>query len=161
MTPELRVARRRARDLYELRRRVLRSNDPRSPVEHPRDDEESTLHLAGVLDGRVVVCASFYRSRGSEDGAHVTYQLRYMAADSEVRGRGYGALVLTEAERILRDAGARVVWANARDSALGFYRATGWTVLEGTEHLSEETKLPHTVIVKWLEVATHGHSPSD
>lgn len=160
MTTELRVVRQNARDLYELRRRVLRGNDPRSTVAHPRDDEESTLHLGGVLDGRVVVAASFYRSRRSDDGAPVTYQLRYMAADSDVRGRGYGTLVLAEAERVLLDAGARVVWANARDSALGFYRATGWLVLEGSEHLSVETNLPHSVIVKWLEDGARSRSTS-
>ena len=39
------------------------------------------------------------------------------------------------------------------DSALGFYRSTGWTLVEGSEHLSPETLLPHTIIVLRLDLA--------
>jgi hypothetical protein len=46
----------------------------------------------------------------------------------------------------LRRRGARQLWAYARDSALGFYLATGWSVVEGSQHVSVETGLPHTVI---------------
>ncbi len=71
-----------------------------------------------------------------------------MATDFDVQGRGYGALVLRFAEAHLAELGVEQVWANARDTALGFYVATGWTIVEGSEHLSPETNLPHTVIVK-------------
>ena len=46
--------------------------------------------------------------------------------------------------------GVEHLWANARDTALGFYLATGWTAVPGSEHLSKETQLPHTVVVKSL-----------
>ncbi len=81
----------------------------------------------------------------------VTYQLRYMATDFDVQGRGYGALVLAVAEDELRTLGAQQIWANGRDTALGFYRAVGWLSVEGSEHLSPETQLPHTVIFKRLD----------
>jgi GNAT superfamily N-acetyltransferase len=136
--------------LYELRRRVLRGNDPKKTVADPRDEEDSSLHYGGFLDGRLVVSASFFPSAAPKRENLATYQLRYMATDFDVQGEGYGALVLASAEDALRAQGAQQVWANARDTALGFYRSTGWTVLEGTEHLSPETKLPHTVIVKLL-----------
>jgi GNAT superfamily N-acetyltransferase len=74
-----------------------------------------------------------------------------MATDFDVQGRGYGALVLEHAERELKYLGAQQLWANGRDSALGFYLRTGWLALEGSEHLSPETQLPHTVIFKLLQ----------
>ncbi len=116
----------------------------------PRDEDDTSLHFGGYLDGRLVVSASFFPSAAPTHAHLVTYQLRYMATDFDVQGQGYGALVLAEAEDALRARGVEQAWANARDTALGFYRSTGWTVLEGTEHLSPETKLPHTVIVKLL-----------
>jgi len=149
-TPEFDVHRVDASVLYELRRRVLRGNDPNKTVIDPRDGEDSSLHFGGFVEGRLVVSASFFPSTAPRRAHLSIYQLRYMATDFDVQGKGYGALVLAAAEDALRAQGVQQVWANARDTALGFYRSTGWTVLEGTEHLSPETNLPHTVIVKLL-----------
>ncbi len=71
-----------------------------------------------------------------------------MATDFDAQGHGYGAQVLETAVAALGELGVEQVWANGRDTSLGFYRATGWEVVEGSEHLSAETRLPHTVIFK-------------
>jgi GNAT superfamily N-acetyltransferase len=97
-----------------------------------------------------VVSASFFPSSPPMNPTLVTYQLRYMATDFDVQGRGYGALVLAVAEEDLRALGAEQMWANGRDTALGFYQHVGWLTVEGSEHLSPETQLPHTVIFKRL-----------
>ena len=139
------MARVAASELYDLRRRVLRANDPAANVLNAADDEPATRHFAGYVDGELMVSASFFA-----EGARGVYQLRYMATDPRVQGRGYGAGVLAAAERQLADEGATRLWANARDSALGFYRRLGWRVIEGSEHVSAETQIPHTVIEKDL-----------
>ncbi|MFZ1062352.1 MAG: GNAT family N-acetyltransferase [Acidimicrobiales bacterium] len=140
-----------ALELHELRRRVLRSNDPATSVADPRDDEPTSRHYAGVVGGRLVVSASFYPSVSPRGDDTVTYQLRYMATDFDVQGLGYGSRVLQVAEDDLRSLGVQQLWANGRDTALGFYRRTGWSTLEASEHLSPETQLPHTVIFKGLQ----------
>jgi GNAT superfamily N-acetyltransferase len=147
--PELRVERVDASALHELRSRVLRGSDPTKPV-HERDDEEATLHVGGFDGDRVVVSASFYLTPAPVHEELVSYQLRFMATDFDVQGRGYGAKVLAFAFEALRAKGAQQVWAHARDTALGFYVATGWRVVEGSEHVSAESHLPHTTIVKSL-----------
>jgi GNAT superfamily N-acetyltransferase len=136
--------------LYELRRRVLRENDPAQDVGDERDFDATSLHVGGFLNGRLVVSASFYLAEAPESSELVSYQLRYMATDFDVQGSGYGAKVLAEGSNLLRERGAQQLWANARDTALGFYLATGWRAIEGSEHLSPYTQLPHTVIVKNL-----------
>ncbi len=136
--------------LHDLRRRVLRGGRADAKVSDVRDAEPTSLHLAGVLDGIVVVSASFYPSTSPVDPDTPTWMLRYMATDPSVQGRGYGAAVLTEGERRVRELGAAQLWANGRDTALGFYRRLGWRTLVGSEHLSPETQLPHTVITKDL-----------
>ena len=146
----LRVVRVHPTELHELRRRVLRNNNPEISVADPRDEESTAIHYAGFLGDRLVVSASFYPSTPPMNRELVTYQLRYMATDFDVQGQGHGALVLDVAEVELRQLGARQVWANGRDTALGFYRATGWLIVEGSEHLSPETQLPHHVIYKFL-----------
>ena len=135
-----------ARELYDLRRRVLRNNDPAVNVANAADEDPAARHFAGYVDGELVVSASFFA--GEVPGV---MQLRYMATDPTVQGRGYGAAVLAAAERHLGREGVTRLWANARDSALGFYRRLGWRVIEGSEHISAETQIPHTVIEKDLD----------
>jgi GNAT superfamily N-acetyltransferase len=147
---EFRVQRVDPRRLHDLRRRVLRGGDPDATVADSRDDESTALHFAGILDDRVVVSASFYPSTSPVDESLVTYQLRYMATDFDVQGQGYGATVMAFAEQELRAEGAEQLWANGRDTALGFYRSERWEVVEGSGHLSSETRLAHHVIFKRL-----------
>jgi len=149
-TDQFRVAQIDPRRLLDLRRRVLRGDDPAANVVEPRDDEATSLHLAGLVDERVVVCASFFAAAFPGYADAPAYQLRFMATDPAVQGRGFGATVLIEAERRLSERGVARIWAYARDTALGFYRAVGWTAVAGSEFLSAETALPHTVIFKVL-----------
>lgn len=150
MTDEFRVQRVSSHQLHDLRRRVLRNDD--AALYHPdaRDDEVTSIHFGGLLGDRLVVSASFFPSSPPMNPTLITYQLRYMATDFDVQGRGYGALVLAVAEDDLRGLGAQQIWANGRDTALGFYQNVGWLRVEGSEHLSPETQLPHTVIFKRL-----------
>ncbi len=129
---------------------MLRGDDPTKSVAEPRDDDTSALHFGGYLGDRLVACASFFSAPSPLGAGSVAYQLRFMATDFDVQGRGYGAELLVLAFAALRDVGADEVWANARDTALGFYLATGWRKVEGSEHLSPETNLPHSVVVTTL-----------
>ncbi len=147
---DLTVSRVSADQLHALRRRVLRNDDPAIYHPDPRDDDETSLHYGGFLGPRLVVSASFFPSAPPINSGLVTLQLRYMATDFDVQGRGYGARVLAFAEADLRTQGVEQLWANGRDTALGFYETVGWLRVEGSEHLSPETMLPHTVIFKSL-----------
>lgn len=147
---EFRVAQVNASELHQLRRRVLRDDDPAKSVDEPRDHESTSWHFGGFLDDRVVVSASFYPIGAPFRRELVSYQLRFMAVDFDVQGHGYGARVLEAAEPVLVAAGAEQLWANARDSALGFYLKTGWELIPGSEHISADTQLPHHRIVKLL-----------
>jgi GNAT superfamily N-acetyltransferase len=145
-----------AQALHELRRRVLRNDNPESLVADSRDSDVTSLHFGGYHDRRLVVSASFYSSTDPFLSEFVTYQLRYMATDIPVQGQGFGAKVLAFAEGELRQRGIEQVWANARDTALGFYQAIGWSAVASSEHLSAETQLPHTVIFK--RISNNGES---
>jgi GNAT superfamily N-acetyltransferase len=51
-----------------------------------------------------------------------------VVAESE-RGTGIGRAVLDRAVEVAAARGAGSMWAEARSSALGFYRRAGWTVV--------------------------------
>ena len=150
LTETFEVRRVRAEELFDLRRRVLRADHPDRSVQDSRDDEATSLHFAGFLNGRVIASASWFPSIAPINPDLVSFQLRYMAIDYDVQGLGYGTVVVDTALTQLRSQGAEQVWANARDIALGFYLATGWLAIAGSEHMSPETQLPHTVIYRQL-----------
>jgi len=75
-----------------------------------------------------------------------SWRLRGMAVDPQRQGTGVGAQVLQAAVAAAREAGAPLMWANARTTALGFYQRYGWSVA-GEEFLASDTGLPHFPIV--------------
>jgi ribosomal protein S18 acetylase RimI-like enzyme len=70
-----------------------------------------------------------------------------MAVDPAQRGRGVGAVLLDAGLRRVIAEGADVVWANARDTALAFYRRHGFAVA-GDGFVDTTTGLPHHRIVR-------------
>lgn len=133
-----------ADETHDLRRRVLRDGTPSSEVRLASDDAPGTTHL-GVRDGTGRVVATSSWSPG-DDGR---VQLRMMATDPTVRGTGLGHHLLDAGIERARRAGVEVVWANARDSALGFYQAAGFEVV-GDGFVTADTGLPHHVVVRRL-----------
>jgi len=109
-----------SRALHALRRNVLRGGDSTVAVEDSRDCEPSSMHLAVRVDGFVVTSGSFYIASSPVDPAQSSMQLRYLATDPVFQGQGLGAALLKEAEVRLARRGVDSLWANARDTALGF-----------------------------------------
>jgi GNAT superfamily N-acetyltransferase len=72
-----------------------------------------------------------------------------MAVDASRHRTGVGRQVLEAAVAAARSAGAPLIWANARTTALPFYEAGGWQVA-GDEFLTKDTGLPHKPIVRAL-----------
>lgn len=129
-----------AADVADLRSRVLREGQPH--VGFDDDEEPTTLHLGAHVDGHLVGVATFALRAPGE------YQLRGMAVEPSHQGQGIGRAVLVEAERRLRLLAARQVWANGRDTALGFYERAGWRV-DGDGY--EVIGLPHHRVVLDLD----------
>jgi thiamine transport system ATP-binding protein len=137
-----------AADTHPLRAAVLRNDTPNRDVVLAGDDEPTTFHL-GARDrtGRLVGVSTWLVRPLPGDDASPGVQLRGMATAPDVRGRGFGDAILdagiTRVRSVAPDA---VVWARARDTALGFYRRHGFEVLE-PGFVDEASALPHHVIV--------------
>ena len=130
---------------HDLRRRVLRGGAADAPVVFVEDAEPGTIHLA-VDEGGIVAVATFIPAPPPASVARTvegaTYQLRGMAVDAGRQGRGIGRALLTAGSQRLCDLGAVLLWANARDSALGFYERLGWQVV-GDGYIHGPMGLPH------------------
>lgn len=69
-------------------------------------------------------------------------QIRHLAVSTDRRGRGIGATLLDALLARARELGARMVFLNARFTALGMYRSRGFEPIGPVFH-SESTHLPH------------------
>ena len=132
-----------ADETHDLRLQVLRNDTPTANVTFPEDDLPGTFHL-GVRDGEgnlVAISTWIPRPFVNEPGV----QLRGMASAPHVQGRGVGAMLL-KAGCTRAAAVAPLVWARARDTALGFYLRHGF-VVDGEGFIDDQTQKPHHVIV--------------
>jgi GNAT superfamily N-acetyltransferase len=140
-----------AEETHRLRRAALRGGDPTAVVHQDTDDGPATWHLGAVTpSGRVVGTSTFFPEPFPLDPARRgAVRLRSMAVDDGWRGRGLGSAILAAAEARLVAQGAELLWANARDSALGFYDRAGFTET-GRAFVDPLTGLGHTVVVRAL-----------
>ncbi|MEA3184669.1 MAG: hypothetical protein QOJ74_1146, partial [Ilumatobacteraceae bacterium] len=95
-------------------------------------------------DGDAVVATSTWMPNDYRGEAAV--QLRGMATAEHLRGSGLGAILIEAGCRRAAQV-APLVWARARDSALGFYLRHGFTV-DGDGFVDDATQLPHHVIIR-------------
>lgn len=141
--PSVEIHRIHAVETYDLRARVLRGGSLAAAVV-PDDDLPGAWHLGAYHSDTLVGVASFYPRPCPCATAVDAVQLRFMAVDPAMQGRGVGRDLLDQAIRGLRQQRVRLLWANGRDTALGFYRRAGFVIVgEGFIH---EPGLPHHLV---------------
>jgi GNAT superfamily N-acetyltransferase len=135
---------------HPLRLAVLRADMATKQVEFDEDGWPGVRHL-GVIDGDVLVGTSSWipRALASEPETDAV-QLRGMATAQSHQGRGVGAALVEAGCARSFDDGAELVWANARDTALGFYTTHGFVVLGDGFIDSSTTQLPHHLVARRL-----------
>lgn len=127
----------------ELRRAVLRPTWPLGSAMHG-DENPDAVHFAALDDsGRVIgTCLVLPRPYPPHPDRPAAWQLRGMATAPELRDRGIGAEVLAAAVAEIRARGGRLVWCDARTTAVAFYAQHGFAA-EGAEFLHAESGIPH------------------
>jgi len=120
-----------------LRQRILRQKLKPQDCYFPGDDDATTFHLGCKVDGQemtgqqeddLVGIVSMYKRANDEVHSGCGYQIRAMASDERMRGKGVGLKLLVAAQSKAFDDGADYVWANARATAVGFYKKAGYEV---------------------------------
>lgn len=143
------------RDVIALRERVLRRGTPVRDATYPEDHDDGTVHLAVVHDGAIVATSTWLERECPEAPGRPAVQLRGMAVEPELQGTGVGTSLIEAGLSRARSLGATLVWARARDSALGFYTARGFAVA-GDGFIDETTGLGHHVVMRGIESLDYG-----
>jgi ribosomal protein S18 acetylase RimI-like enzyme len=133
----------------ELRRSILRPTWPAGASMHG-DGEPGAVHLAAQLDDLVVgACVLFARAYPPRPQGPDAWQLRGMATAPEYRGCGIGAAIVEEAVRQVERRRGRLLWCEARESAISFYARHGF-VGEGDLFAHAETGIAHQLMYREL-----------
>jgi GNAT superfamily N-acetyltransferase len=131
-----------AEEIRPLRRDVLRPGGTLEPTAY--DLDPVAIHIGAFDDGVVVGCASLYPEAYRAQGD--AWRLRGMAVQPARQGRGIGASVLLSGTAAALEAGAPLIWATARVTAMSFYLRLGWQSV-GDEFEYGPARLPHLLIL--------------
>jgi len=115
------------KDTYEIRKKELRKNMDLSS-QFTGDFDEDTFHLGLFQNEKLISIVSFMKMN-NEMLTGEQYQLRGMATLVDFQGKGYGKMLVSKAEKILKKKNINLVWCNARVIALNFYKKQRFQVI--------------------------------
>ena len=122
-------------ETYPLRRGLLRGDRPDLDLHLPDDDIPGAFHLAARDDAGAIVGVASVMPGAPEFAAPLpSWRLRQMAVAADAQGSGAGTALFEAVLTRLRVRDAASLWAESRDSSLGFYLARGMRVVPGRRH---------------------------
>jgi len=133
-------------DIMQLRVAVLRQGTPATDCNYPEDNYPDVVHFGIIHEGNAVATSSWFMKECPEKPGVIAMQLKGMAVADELQGAGLGALLIDTGMALAKERGARIAWARARDSAIGFYERLGF-VSTGEGFVDGPTAMPHHIVV--------------
>jgi len=128
---------------YDLFRwEILRKPIGKS-IESLKDEyEDSSYHLIGVIDNKIIACGRLHFNNAYEA------QIRYMAIDEHYQRKGIGVKVIELLEAEAKKKQINKIVLNARNHVIEFYAKSGYKAVRKYE--GSDTGIPHTTMEKIL-----------
>ena len=110
-----------SKETWPVRHPILRKGRPLEDCRFENDDLNTTFHLGCFYKENLVGVATFLKNenpnfKGSQ------YQLRGMAVLEDYQKKRVGEMLINQAAKQLTDDGIQILWFNAREIALSFYK---------------------------------------
>lgn len=138
-----------AKDTYTIRHQILRPDMPIQSCQFDGDNDEQTFHLGAYVDDSLVSVASFYLENHNDIPEEYQFRLRGMATLSNERGKGLSTGLLKTAFPLIKSNHVKVVWCNARVSAIEFYKKVGFETVSAEFNI--EGIGPHVMMKKIVQ----------
>ncbi|NND94423.1 MAG: GNAT family N-acetyltransferase, partial [Flavobacteriales bacterium] len=98
-----------AEETRPLRHLILRPHQTLQDCVYPGDEDPRSFHVGAYIEGQLVCIASFFPQSTERLSQAMQYRLRGMGTLKEHQGKGIGAAVLKEGERIAFEKGYDLV----------------------------------------------------
>lgn len=115
-------------ETYAVRHPVLRKGRPIEDCKFDHDDDESTFHLGLYIQNKLLGVVT-YLKKDFEELKGNQYQLRGMAIQKDHQKKGFGKLLIEKGEDIIKQNKGNIVWCNAREIAVNFYKKNGFKII--------------------------------
>lgn len=116
-------------EAWSIRQPVLREGKPLESCTFDGDDFETTFHTGLFIENHLIAVATFMKNCHVLFSEKNQYQLRGMAVLTEYQGNGYGHHVLEFGESRLIKQGVKMIWCNAREIAVPFYKKNHYAIV--------------------------------
>ena len=114
-------------ETYPVRHEVLRKGKPIETCQFKGDDDENTVHFGLFLEDKLVGIISTFKENNILFPELNQVQIRGMAVLEAFQGKGFGAELVKAAENHCINFNANLIWFNARENAVSFYKKLGYT----------------------------------
>ena len=104
--------------------------------------EDSSYHLIGVIDNKIIACGRLHFNNTYEA------QIRYMAIDENFQRKGIGVKIIELLEAEAKKKRINKIVLNARNHVIEFYEKSGYKAVRKYE--GSDTGIPHTTMEKIL-----------
>jgi len=118
-----------SKETYSVRHPILRAGKSIESCVFEGDDLETTIHFGVFSKENLVGICSFYKNSHPNILETPQYQLRGIAVLKPFQGKGFGKKILRHAEDFLKEKRAIIIWCNAREIAINFYKKNGYQII--------------------------------
>ena len=128
---------------YDLFRWEILRKPLGKSIESLKDEyEDSSYHLIGVIDNKILACGRLHFNSDNEA------QIRYMAIDENFQRKGIGVKIIELLEAEAKKKQINKIILNARNYVVEFYAKSGYKAVRKYE--GSDTGIPHTTMEKIL-----------
>jgi GNAT superfamily N-acetyltransferase len=116
-------------ETYLIRQEVLRKGKPIETCFFTGDAAKSTAHFGFYQEGILIGVVSVFNTTSTHFHAQSQFQIRGMAVLDGFQHNGFGNQLVRHAENYCRQQKGEVIWFNAREKAVPFYKKNDYQTL--------------------------------
>ena len=137
-----------SKETLKVRQAVLREGRPLTECVFEGDDLISTTHFGMFFEQEIVGIISIFENKNVNFTSENQFQIRGMAILEQYQKKGFGKLLMLESENQAITNKASLIWFNARESAVDFYKNLDYSIID-TPFIIENIGV-HYIMYKYL-----------
>ncbi|SHG75075.1 Acetyltransferase (GNAT) domain-containing protein [Flavobacterium micromati] len=118
-----------ALDTFPVRHPVLRNEKPIESCHFDGDNLKSTTHFGLFDSGKIQAVISLFEAKNEWFESEKQIQIRGMAVLEKHQKKGFGEILIINAENYCIQKKSNLIWFNARQEAIGFYQKMGYGII--------------------------------
>ena len=118
-----------ANETFSVRQPILRPGRPIESCHFEGDNLISTIHFGYYNEADLIGVISVFKNASENFNAEKQFQIRGMAVLENHQKKGIGAVLVLHTENLLKTEGKHLIWFNARETAVGFYKKLGYKII--------------------------------